>query len=407
MIIISTKLKTTNIGNQALSDELIYLSSQLYKDKKKYVITGRPTGLDKYTIRDLDPNNLIKSFEDLSQKILTYSSNLPPNVSAFKRSKPRTHLLDVKGTIVKTESLRRIYRKLRKFIRSFNIYSGDYKNRLELYKGSEMYLYSAAGEISEEDFFYRQLLDLRVAQLMGLKVCAINQSVELPEGPYKTLLGYVYSNMFKIVVRGDISKADLIKLGVKNAIISVTPDTAFLTNVLRNKKQKTIKRIGINFTKKTYKEEQIDPFIQSLINAGYSLTFITNDPFGDEEIGKEFHTKFEIPIDLDTRDYKNFTSDLQKYDAIISSRLHTNEMALVAGVPILPVEGNLHKTTEVFKRINYPIEAINYTSNNYRDNLNNGFRTLVDSYPEINNWIEVKMPLVAQEACHNLTFSNE
>ncbi len=254
-------------------------------------------------------------------------------------------------------------------------------------------------------FFYRQLLDLRVAQLLGVKVCPINQSVELPDGLYKTLLGHVYAHSHHIVVRGDISKNELIALGVNAEIISVAPDSAFRTQVPFIQRNAFVKKIGINFTPKTYNPNQVDPFLASLIADGYELTFVTNDPYGDMGVAKTLQAKFNIDIQVETLNYKDYVKSLQFFDLIISSRLHTNELALTGGIPILPIEGNLHKTTEVFNFLNYPLNAVHYKSEHYRDDLVKTFREAIEKYASINQWISNSLENIRVLSNNNISYT--
>ncbi len=97
-IITSTKLITTNVGNQALSDELIIMCQEDISTNIGFKIVGRPFGLDKYSIYDLDENNLITSFDKLAQSI---ANSAKKGISPAKWSYYQfTNLLDVSGTTV-------------------------------------------------------------------------------------------------------------------------------------------------------------------------------------------------------------------------------------------------------------------------------------------------------------------
>jgi hypothetical protein len=396
--VISTKLKTTNIGNQALSDELISLA----KNKNHYVV-GRPFGLDKYSTKDINSTG-IEGFESIAKTISKINITRKPDDTIFSK---KTNLLDFKGNTVKTEPLRVIFRKLRKLFFSFFTVSPAYRKRLGLYNSTKNYLYSAAGEVSEEEFFFRQLLDLRIAQLKGVNTYAINQSTELKDGIYKDLLMHVYKHMKGITLRGKISKEFLIKGGVPEQIISLAPDTAFLTEVNLLELKKEIKKIGINFTKKTYDPKVIDVFLKDLLDQGYELEFITNDPYGDENIALVLESKFGIKPNLMSVDYHDYVKILQKFDLIISSRLHTNELAFTGGIPVVPIEGNLHKTKEVFELIDYPIPVVEYNSEDYASALKNSFEKLKKEFTSTQEWIREKLPLIRIEAKKNITLNAE
>lgn len=402
-ILISTKLKTTNIGNQALSDELIKLAD-LNTERADFMITGRPFGLDKYTFENFKSSESIDEFENLSQAIAYKARKLEK--SGFKKTDlktVKTNLLDVQGNVVKTEKYRRIVRKIRKFYFSFFLFSNAYRERLKIYNEVEYYLYSGAGEVSKSDFFLRQLLDLRVAQILGLKVCAINQSVELSTGIESKLLAHVYSKMYKIVVRGNLSKELLINNGVDSQLIYVCPDTAF-RNVSNTKlKDSFNKNIALNFTPGKYDKKKYEGLIQKLLDHDYKITFISNDPMGEKELAKELKSKFNIEVYIESLDYFDYANYITKFDMLISTRLHTNELAITAGVPIVPIEGNVFKTTEVLEFVQYPIHVIKIEDTNFLSKIWENIVYVEHNFKELQNWINKNLGEISSKASRNIT----
>lgn len=407
-IIISTKLKTTNIGNEALSNELIKLASEFQNNEVQFKIVGRPFGLDRYTNAKLPVGNPVDEFEKIAVRIANTSKKMES--TEFKPSNfltTKTDLLSTEGNVVKTEKYRRIARDFRKFLYGFILYSKTYEARLKIFKSVDYYLYSGAGEVGKSDFFFRQLLDLRVAQLMGVKTCAINQSVEFPKGLNKDILVHVYSNMHKIVTRGEISKVVLKELGVPENIMFVCPDTAFRTKATQLVKKDFQKNIGINFTDKTFKKEHVIPVIENLIKNGYKMTFVSNEPKGDLPIATFLQENYNIPYAMESLSYESYASSLSKFHYIISSRLHTNELSLTAGVPIIPIEGKIHKTREVFKFINYPVKAVDFNNENYGEVMQNEINNMEKEFFTIQTWIQDNLPNIAKEASKNISIPIE
>jgi len=403
-ILLSTKLKTTNIGNEALSNELIKLANQLSDKNTQFKVVGRPVGLDRYTNAKLPNGNPVVEFEKIANKIASKAKQLAN--TEFKSSdldKSLTNLLSSTGNVVKTEKYRRIVRKIRKFFYGFLIYSKRYEERLKIFKSVDYYLYSGAGEVGKSDFFFRQLLDLRVAQLLGVKTCAINQSVEFPKGLNKDILVHVYSNMHKIVTRGEISKQVLKELGVPENIMFVCPDTAFRTKAKQIDKKDFQKNIGINFTDKTFKKEHVIPVIEDLIKKGYTMTFISNEPKGDLYIANFLKENYGIKYVMESLDYESYASSLSKYHFIISSRLHTNELSVTAGVPVIPIEGKIHKTHEVFSFIEYPIKVVDFNSAEYGRILSNGIEIMEKEFFNVQSWIKKNLHLIANDASKNIS----
>ncbi|QBZ97869.1 polysaccharide pyruvyl transferase family protein [Flavobacterium sangjuense] len=402
-ILISTKLKTTNIGNQALSDELILMAREFTTENNRFKVTGRPVGLDKYKFDSLDKLNPVAHFEGIAQKIAEKARKLKKlTFDNGDLAIVKTNLLDVEGNIVKTEKLRRIARKVRRFYYSFFLYSKKYENRLALYSNMDYYLYSGAGEIGFSDFFLRQLLDLRVAQLLGVKTCAINQSVELTEGIEKEILMHVYEKMHKIVVRGEISKTLLVSNNINQNIITVCPDTAFRNKVEIVPKKTFDKSIALNITPKTYDKYNYDTIIKKLLEHNYKITFVSNDPMGEKELAEQLHKKYNFPIIIKSLNYKEYSEFIKEFDVLISSRLHSCELALTAGVPVVPVEGNVHKTTEVLSFVEYPISVVNAKSDSFVEELWANILYVENNFIAIQNWILDNRMGISENATKNI-----
>ncbi len=402
-VLISTKLKTTNNGNQALSDELIKLA-QDFTNECDFKVVGRPFGLDKYTFNYFDVEDPVTAFEKIAQEIANRAKKL--NKLEFQKSdlqNVRTNLLDVEGNVVKTEKYRRIARKFRKFYFSFFLFSKAYEQRLRTFNSIDYYLYSGAGEVSNEDFFLRQLLDLRVAQILGVKVCAINQSVEIDSGVEKKILVHVYSKMHKIVVRGNLSKELLVKNGVNHNLIEVCPDTAFRNIVDFKIKKSFSKKIAINFTPLKYDKLKYEALLKKLIDNGYQITFVSNEPKGEKQLANDLKEKFNISFLIQSIHYNAYSKLLSDFDFLISTRLHSNELALTAGVPIIPIEGRSFKTNEVFGLINYPLEVMTVDNADFVNKIWSSVEYLENNFEEIQDWIFKNLPEISKKSANNIS----
>ena len=137
--------------------------------------------------------------------------------------------------------------------------------------------------------------------------------------------------------------------------------------ILGRKEKETMKEkygiqqpaVGINATKVANNTEAWGEIILLLKSLGYNLYFISNDPFGDKLIGEMLGSKYGITPILEFIDYPKYAALLANFDFVISCRLHTNELALTAATPIIPIEGSRFKTTEVFALVQYPIPVTN------------------------------------------------
>ncbi len=186
-----TKLKTTNIGNQALSDEVI----KLYETAPEHLFAaGRPEGLFGYSIEKLvKSKNAEKTFEAWADGLLRRLQS--EATAGFKPATRRVELLSFDDFKVKNDSLFQSIKNIfRRYIHMEGVFAKAYRKRFVVVSGVDRIIYSGAGEVGDNNIFLRQLLELRVAQKMGKKTYAINQSVEVVESPDE---GDLFTCVFK------------------------------------------------------------------------------------------------------------------------------------------------------------------------------------------------------------------
>lgn len=374
-VLLITKLKTTNIGNQALSDELIKLYE---RSGKLFQVTGRPEGLFGYSIEKLKKSNdPVALFEKWADGLL---ARLKPwqGSTSFKPATRYVELLSFDDFKVKNDNLFQAIKNIfRKFIHTEAFFASRYKNRFLVVAGADTVVYSGAGEVGDNNIFLRQLLELRIAQKLGKKTFAINQSVEVVEQPMQAICAHVYKHMDTILVRGVISRDNMIKIGIPESKISCCPDSAFLNptptadQVKQMAQQYAITQpaVGLNATKVAGDLDKWDQIITTLKNLGYNVYFISNDPFGDRNIGEQISQRFDVKAILDFIPYPHYSALLANFNFVISCRLHTNELSLTGGTPILPIEGSHFKTKEVFSLVNYPVPVVNAADSDWHQQL--------------------------------------
>src|SRR5688572_15455814 len=250
-----TKLRTTNIGNQALSDEVI----KLYEDAHGHlVVTGRPEGLFGYSIEKLKKSrDPLKTFEGWADSLIRLLKPIPQGIP-FTPVSRRVELLSFNHFKVRNDGLYQSVKNVfRKYVHSDTVFAKAYKKRFLMVASADAIVYSGAGEVGDNNIFLRQLLELRIAQKIGKKTYAVNQSVQVMESPMKEICGLVYSKMLSLIVRGKISKENMAALGVSSDKIQCYPDSAFLNPtpdagaIERMKNRYAIQKpaVGINATK--------------------------------------------------------------------------------------------------------------------------------------------------------------
>lgn len=390
-VFLVTKLNTTNIGNQALSNEIINVFKNEFGDENIHV-GGRPVGLLNYDFPKIkvseDPVALFESWAEKVYKKYISSDKK----EKFIPSVPQIKLVTEESSEMKTEGVKKLLRPLKKKLSKVFVYDKSYRNRLNIIAASDVIVYSGAGEVVDTNVFLRQLLELRVAQKLGVKTAAVNQSVVISSDVYKKLLHHVYGKMDKIVVRGDVSKKLLESCGVDSRKISLAPDTAILS--AEEKKEKKISsKVGLNFTPGIkYSADLVEPIINKLNMLGQEIYFITNEPIGDLNIQKELMEKYSLKSFGLIKSYKNYSEDLSGLKYIISARLHTNIIALSAQTPVIAIEGNKFKTSELMQQLNYPVPVINAYEDGWVGKVLNEIDKIENSEYDFKSYFEKVLP---------------
>ena len=355
-VFLVTKMKTSNLGNEALSKELIKLFVEKVGKENLYV-EGRPLGLYAYSMESLEssktPEVLFDSWADaVIKKYRTLNVDRPfvAKVNDFKLTRL---------TAMKFEGIKTFLRPVKRLLKRVSLFDKTYANRLAAINSCDVFIYSGAGEVTDNHVFLRQLLELRIAQKLGKQTGAVNQSLVVRTEMFKKIVNLVYGKMDQIVVRGAISKANIASFGVNDKIIHIAPDTAIRTtpDSFLNKNKGTV---GINFTPFIkYEWSDVAAVVNKLKACNKKIIFVTNEPLGDLQIIEKFKTDFDIDVLEECNDYKDFAKHLSSLEYIVSARLHTNVMALAVNVPVIAIEGRVFKTKELIEQFEYPLPTVN------------------------------------------------
>lgn len=375
-IFLITKLKTSNIGNEALSHEIIRLFNETAKDSIINV-NGRPIGLDGYLpARLLKASNPIQEFENWTDKIVAKINSEPD--TSFTSNNGRV-ILYHQSNDFKKDKWKSKLRPIKRFINSLLVYSKEYKKRASILKGADWLIYSGAGEVTDgyrKNFndahvFLRQMIEIRVAQKLGIKTAAVNQSIFVNLTLSQEIIGHVYKNMQKIVIRGTSSRDCLIQYGVPASLIEMAPDSAINT-VFENadKVLKNSNTIGLNFSNHVkITDEEIERIIDYIKSIGKKVVYCTNEPIGDQAIIDKLKKKFNVPLLEGHTNYKAYAKKLAEFDFVISARVHTNMLSMISHTIVVPIEGNDFRLQELLEGFEYPLMPVKSQEAGWVDKL--------------------------------------
>lgn len=403
-VFLVTKLKTTNLGNQALSMELIKLFEENVGKENLYV-AGRPLGLFGYSIKALrssaDP---VKLFESWADAVIKKYKPISSSSNAFTSRVNSFNLTANKS--LKVEQLKVWLRPIKRAIDKLFLFNKQYVRRLDAINAADFFIYSGAGEVSDNHVFLRQLLEIRIAQKLGKKTGAVNQSVVVRDEAFKKIVRHVYGNMNHVVVRGNISRDTIIAAGVNGKNVTIAPDTAIKTNPDITGIKKNGK-VGINFTpfiKFDWKD--VETVIKKLREYKREIVFVTNEPLGDVPIMEKFKADYNIDVLESSNDYMDFAKKVSAFEYLVGARLHANVMALAVNVPVIAIEGLVWKTKELFDQFEYPLPSVNVNDKDWVGSVLDSMDKIENKKVDFNNYFNNVLVKHKNDVKNNVAWIN-
>ena len=92
---------------------------------------------------------------------------------------------------------------------------------------------------------------------------------------------------------------------------------------------------------------------------------------------------------------------LSKLELVISVRLHTNELALAVNTPVIPIEGALFKTKEVFELIQYPLRVADVRNEGWVEETLERLEWVYQNYGMLQDWTAQNLPTIRRAAEEN------
>lgn len=373
-ITVLTNMKPTNVGNQALSTELLRLVQRLRPDAVVEAI-GRTGGLQH--LRPGRVEDVPRLLEEWTAELVTgarcglageplraYAGELVP---LARRSRVR---LAVRGV---TTALR-LRARAKDLLQRLGVRSTGAQRqpaRMARMARSEIVIYNPAGELNPHpgsfDVVLRSLVEVLAARRMGARTYIVNHSVECPDAFAEAVVVLVYRQMSGVIVREQRSRDELERLGVPSALITVVPDIAFLTPPPANVTQlapadrvpdKQLVGLSINYWDAHDHEEGWVEFVAGLRRRGREVMFVSNALGQDVGFARQLSRRCGLRVQARDYDYQDYSALLSRLRVVVTNRLHTGVLAYVAGTPVVPVEANRFKVTSLFREIGYPLDAI-------------------------------------------------
>jgi len=364
-ITLVTRIKTLNIGNEALSTELIKAVSD-YSNDEVLALERAPNHLSQFSFSKLRGKSEFKIDSTVNKwvyKLVGLSAGELQDFKSsielvYKKSEPK-RISKIRGKL-----------KLRGWLAKTGYYSRQYSNRLRNFSESRVVLLNPAGELNPMsiDPPLRMLVELLAAKELGAKVGITNFSYEIDDSDVNKVLVKLFNRLDFIYVRDQLSLNLLNDLGVHKSLLRLVPDLVFMSVPESNsiKVNNICKEYGIDHSSvivvingKTGLSDVKDwaKVIDVLRDRGLKPIIMSNELSSDIKFAMELKKISGVDVVERQFSYKTYSEVVGRANFIVSNRLHTSILALTANTPVIPVEPILRKIRGVFGDFGYPLSV--------------------------------------------------
>jgi len=361
-----TRKKTINIGNEALSSELINILQKIALPSEKMVksLERAPKHLSKFSWQSLN----IPAAERIAkiEGWISQLSHIEPVVTE-KNNENGVQLVFEKPQNKKIISIKERL-QLRRIAAELGFYRDEFSMRLGDYSRSSCVILNPAGELNPHsiDPPLRMMMELMTAKRMGSRVGVVNFSYEITQPELAPVFGYLFNQCDFVCIRDSLSKQILLDSGVSNAKITLVPDLVFMaepckrfdsTQAMAALKLDPHSSVAVVINGKTGLSSPEDwvSLIELIHKTGKKAVLMSNELSSDLNFLKQVAAASGALLVDRQYSYKEYSALLSKFSLVVSNRLHTCILAMVAGTPVVAIEPILRKVRGALFDVGYPL----------------------------------------------------
>ncbi|GGI75393.1 hypothetical protein GCM10007973_10310 [Polymorphobacter multimanifer] len=368
-IILVTKTATQNQGNQALSIAWRDFLTERFPGHAVRPVERAPAYLKRYRARFFakaaDP---VAAFDKVAHRL----------VAQIPRSVPRPPIdaeIRHDGRIRQVVRFRQVRRllSLRSRLAGLGLAKRAYFQRLALFPGTALVVVNPAGEFQSDatDTAIAYLLEVRCAQLLGIPTAMVNLSFEVEDETVCRLSAFVLDQCALLEFRDSESSTRYAAAGGRAKPL-VLPDAALLTPPLlpvSDPASRAPMALAINGLQvhQAGLEPEWRALLVRLAEAGHHPVLTSNEWSTDEPFWKPLLADRKITAVGQSADYRAYMALLGTFDVVVSSRLHTCVLAILAGSVVVPVESGTFKLTGFFRQAGFDAQPIRLGSDGWQD----------------------------------------
>ena len=232
-----------------------------------------------------------------------------------------------------------------------------YAARMASIARHDLVVVNGAGEFmaSSIDTPLRYLLELRAAQIAGCRTAFVNTTIDIVEPSILSVLAHVLDRADHVAVRDEHSFRRLSIAGAYMGAVRVMPDAAMFYRKPVAPPRPTPSAIGLCLSAQAGGDDANVALWGAL--AGRLKAAWLNP----ELISNEWHTDAAVMARVADRhrlitvgpglSIDAYIAALGQYQVVVTARLHTAVMAMLAGVPVVAIERDMPKISGLFDQL--------------------------------------------------------
>lgn len=355
-ILLITRIRTLNKGNQALSDAWLAMLERAFPATPIRILERRPRHLLQYTLRQFarerDP---VAAFDALAERLARLAPG-PDVIGAPGRT--RILLDETISPPARMVALRQRL-NLRGRLAGAGFYAEDYRRRLSACQRARLVVVNPAGEFfpREPQAAFYHLLDAHVARKLGRPTAIVNHTMDITDPTLRRIIPMVYRTLDLVGFRDEKSVTAFREMGGDLSNVLVTADLALtLDAIAGNRRRPGTVAVAINVPEAAANKylDQWTGVIAGLQQAGLQVSLVSNELPADQPFYTQLQERFPgLAVEGAGLDHGTYAQLLAGFDSVVTSRMHTGILAMVAGTPVIPIEGSSFKITGLFRELGF------------------------------------------------------
>jgi polysaccharide pyruvyl transferase WcaK-like protein len=371
-ILLITRVRTNNKGNQALSSAWAAMLQQAFPGAGVRALERRPPHFLQYSLADFaSARDPFARFDAVATELARLAPG--PGFIAPAQGTPRIHLQESIAPPPRFAALRRRI-NLRHWAARAGRYRAEYRRRLAACQRAELVVVNPAGEFFPDDpapALYH-LLDAYVAHKLGRPTAIVNHTMDISDPTLRRLIPRIYRDLDLVGFRDEKSVAAFRDMGGDLGNVLVTPDLALMTRIPASRPASRGRiAVAVHAPAASWIGRSTPwlDVITGLRDKGFDVVLVSNEMPADREFFAQVKQRVAITVEGAELEYERYCELLGGFDFVVSSRMHTSILAMVAGTPVIPIEGPSFKISGLFQELGLGTRVIQPTRPGWTDEV--------------------------------------